>query len=127
MSTTDPWGNPIPAPSATDLSRPTPDSSRNEGTATGALVGGILALLCGVAGGAGVVIGPVAVVLGLTARRRIRQAPGALKGDGLAVAGIVMGIVGAVISIVWILVLVANPDLVEEIRDRLTTTTTTMP
>ena len=69
------------------------------GKATGALVCGIVGLLL-----CGVVLGPVAIYLGMQAKREIRSSDGRLKGEGLATAGIVMGIIaliGFVISIIY--------------------------
>jgi hypothetical protein len=65
--------------------------------ATGALVCGIIGLLL-----CGIVLGPVAIYLGTQAKKEIRSSNGRLKGDGMATAGIVMGIIaviGFVISI----------------------------
>jgi hypothetical protein len=98
---------------------------RNDGLAIGALVCGILAGLCGLAGIAGMVLGPVAIGLGVASRRRISRAGGALRGDGLALTGLVLGVIGTAISVFWLVVLIANPDLLQQLMDRLTTTTTT--
>jgi hypothetical protein len=59
----------------------------------------------------GVVLGPLAVVLGFLARQRIR-AEGS-TGDGLAIAGIVIGVAAFVVNVVVIAVLLANPDLMD--------------
>ncbi len=99
--------------------------ARNDGMAIGALVCGILAGVCGLAGIAGVILGPVAIGLALASRRRIRAAAGTLRGDGLAVTGLVLGILGTAISVVWLVVFIANPNLVQDLIDRLSTTTTT--
>jgi hypothetical protein len=68
--------------------------------ATGALVCGIVGLLL-----CGVVLGPVAIYLGTQAKKEIRSSNGQLKGEGLATAGIVMGVIaviGFIISIVYL-------------------------
>jgi len=68
------------------------------GKATGALVCGIIGLfLCGI------ILGPVAIYLGTQAKKEIRTSDGRLKGEGMATAGIVMGVIaviGFVISII---------------------------
>jgi ABC-type phosphate transport system permease subunit len=67
--------------------------------ATGALVCGIIGLLV-----CGVILGPVAIYLGTQAKREIGLSNGRLKGEGMATAGIVMGIIaiiGFVISIIY--------------------------
>jgi Domain of unknown function (DUF4190) len=68
--------------------------------ATAALVCGIIGLLL-----CGVVLGPVAIYLGTQAKKEIRSSNGQLKGEGLATAGIVMGVIaviGFIISIVYL-------------------------
>ena len=70
------------------------------GKATGALVCGIVGLLL-----CGVVLGPVAIYLGTQAKKEIRSSDGRLKGEGLATAGIVMGVIaliGFIISIFYL-------------------------
>jgi hypothetical protein len=110
------WGQPDPwAP------------AKNDGMAVGSLVTGIFALLCGLAGILGIVLGPTAVTLGILARRRVARSNGAVKGEGLATAAIVMGVIGTLISIVYIIVLIRNPSLVDDILNQITTTTTTVP
>ena len=86
--------------------------------AIGAFVCSIVGLLC-----LGIVLEPVAVVLGVVARRRIRESNGALKGDGLALTGIVIGVVGFVLAIVGIVILVSNPDALDDFFNQFTTTT----
>lgn len=49
------------------------------------------ALLLLLVGLAPVVLGLVAVVAGVVARRRVRQSDGTLRGEGLAMAGIICG------------------------------------
>ena len=76
---------------------------KTEGMAIGALVCGILGTLCGVIGCFGLLIGPVGIVLGVVARRRIRESGGLTKGEGLALAGLVLGIIGTVASVGWLI------------------------
>ena len=97
---------------------------KNDGLAVGALVTGILAGLCGLAGIAGILFGPVALGLGISSRRRIANSNGMLRGDGLALTGIVLGAIGTVVSVFWLVLLIANPDLLQNLIDRVTTTTT---
>jgi hypothetical protein len=51
---------------------------------------------CGILG----LVGIVSVVLGVQARREISQSQGALTGDGAALAGIVLGGIGAASGLV---------------------------
>lgn len=74
------------------LPAPVPQTS---GKATSALVLGILSLvLCGLFAGI------PAIVLGVVARSEIRASAGRLDGDGLALAGIVTGVLGTLWSLV---------------------------
>ena len=51
----------------------------------------------------GVVLGPVAVFLSRGAKSEIAASGGVQSGDGMATAGMITGIVGAVLSLLWIL------------------------
>ena len=61
----------------------------------------IASLVCGIGGllVAGVILGPIAVILGVVAKREI-EADSQLSGDGLAIAGIVAGAIAFVLAIV---------------------------
>lgn len=54
----------------------------------------IASLVCAIIGlfTLGIILGPIAIVLATTARRKIREDP-ELGGDGIATAGLVIGIV----------------------------------
>jgi hypothetical protein len=73
---------------------------RTNGKAIAALVLGLCAFCIGLAG-------IVAVVLGILAKGEIAKSGGRQKGEGLAIWGIVLGVLGAVVN--YILV-VANWD-----------------
>lgn len=151
---TDPWGNPLPdrpdatppgdggapgawwpgGPDGPDVTGPGPGApygaappARVEGMANGALVAGVLSLLCGLLGVGSILVGPIAVLVGVFARRRIDASGGALTGRNRAVAGLALGIVGTAISLIWLAVVIANPDVVQDLIDQLGTTTTTTP
>lgn len=121
-ASSDPSWGPFQHGAADTWNAPAPP--RTEGMATGAMVAGIVGLLCGVIGCLGLVVGPIGVVLGLVARNKIDRSGGTLTGRPMATAGLVCGALGTLISIIWLVVIVANPDLMNELRDRLTTTTT---
>lgn len=57
----------------------------------------------------GVLLGPAAVYEGTKARKRIRESNGALTGDGLALAGIVLGCVVFVLSIIGLIFIFGRP------------------
>ena len=87
---------PPPVPSPYALVRPT------ESIAIAALVVGLVAPIGALFYGIpGVILGSIAVFLGLRARRRIKRSGGALAGGGMALAGWIVGLVGIVIGLVW--------------------------
>lgn len=74
--------------------------TRQEGLATASLVTGIMSMAC-----CGLVTGIPAIVMGGIARNRIAHSSGALRGGGMAIAGVILGIVG---SAIWTFVVVAG-------------------
>ncbi|MBO0690436.1 MAG: DUF4190 domain-containing protein [Candidatus Dormibacteraeota bacterium] len=54
------------------------------------------------------VIAPVALVLGIMSRSKIRASGGALRGEGLALAGIILGAVGILWLVIVIVLFIAN-------------------
>ena len=65
-----------------------------------ALLCGILSLVC-----CGVIVGAIAIYQGSQARYRIRASNGRLSGNGMALAGMVMGGVAVIEWAVWLLLL----------------------
>lgn len=63
-------------------------------------IGAFLCLLPAIAG-------PFAIVISLKARRQIRQSQGQVGGDGMATAGLVLGIIGTVLLALMVLAVVA--------------------
>jgi hypothetical protein len=85
-----------------------PVGPRTEGMATAALVCGIVAIPTVFCWGLGVILAVVAIVLGFIARGRINKSDGMLTGSGMALAGIITGVValivlfGFVVFFVWL-------------------------
>ena len=78
-----------------------------EGIAIAALVVGLVSVIGAFFDGVpGVIMGLVAIFLGLRARGRIKRSNGALGGGGLALAGWIAGVCGLVIGAVFALFLV---------------------
>lgn len=77
------------------------------GKATAALVTGVASLMLSWCCGLGVT-GVVAIVLGVKARREIAASGGRLKGDGIALSGIVTGAIAIVLGVlILVLIIVA--------------------
>ncbi len=77
---------------------PTTAARPNVPGATASLVCGIISLLC-----IGIVLGPVAIFMGLGALRRLREAPGQFSGGSLAKWGIGLGIAGTVLHLLGLI------------------------
>jgi hypothetical protein len=71
-------------------------------------VGAIIASLCGFVPFVGLAGAIGGIVMGLMARRQIRNSFGTQTGEGLATAGIVIGVVSLLVAIFFILVIVAT-------------------
>jgi hypothetical protein len=69
---------------------------RIDGLAYASLVTGILSLALSVVllGIPGLVLGPGAAIMGLISRRRIAASLGTLGGGGVALAGLILGVIG---------------------------------
>ena len=91
--------------------------SRSSGLAIFALVCGVLALLSSWTVIGGILLGTVAVVLGIVALSRIKRGLGA--GRGMAITGIVTGILGTVLAIALIAVGVSllNSDAGQRLQE----------
>ena len=74
-----------------------------------ALVCGILSVICHCIPIAGSFIGfflsVAAIVLGIIEIKRIGRGEGSAKGKGMALAGIILGAVGIVFGIIWIVII----------------------
>lgn len=79
-------------------------SRRTDGLAIASLITGILALVCCVLG---IVLGPAAAIMGFISRGRITSSGGTVGGGGLAIAGLILGVIGFIGGIVWILIFIA--------------------
>lgn len=80
-------------------------AAKTSALAIWSLILGILGLLC-----LGFFAGIPAIICGHMGRSRIKQSQGALKGSGLALAGLIMGYVGAVFVTIGILAAIAIPS-----------------
>ena len=88
---------------------PTPEPPRPAPLAVAGLVTGIIGVIpcCWGIG----LVSVAAVVLGILGRRQVQESAGALRGDGLAVAAIVLGVVSLLASVAyWVLLLTGVID-----------------
>lgn len=70
---------------------------KTDGYAITALVTGLAGLFL-----FGIILGPIAVVFGVLAKKRIKESSGTLAGEGMATAGFILGIVDAAWFFVWL-------------------------
>lgn len=79
----------------------------NDGMATASMVVGILSLI-GIScyGVPSLILGPIAIALGLSARSRINNSGGTLGGSGFATAGWITGLVGTILGAMFLLLFV---------------------
>lgn len=82
-------------------------TAKTSAQAIWSLVLGILSLLC-----FGFFAGIPAVICGHAARSNIRKSQGALTGGGMALAGLILGYVGIVVTTIGILAAIAVPNFI---------------
>jgi hypothetical protein len=76
---------------------------RNDGLAIASLIVGILSVVCFWPFCLGLLFGPAAGIMGFISRQRIASSGGTLGGGGMALAGLICGVVGFIISAGWAL------------------------
>lgn len=81
--------------------------AKTSALAVWSLILGILSLLC-----FGIFAGIPAIICGHLGRSKIKQSQGALVGGGMALAGLIMGYIGAVIVTIGIVAAVAVPNYI---------------
>jgi hypothetical protein len=62
--------------------------------------------------------GIAAIVFGILSLRKIARPDSNARGEGLAAAGIVLGIIYAIIGSIALITLIKNPELLQEILKR---------
>ena len=81
--------------------------ARTSALAVWSLILGILSLLC-----FGIFAGIPAIICGHMGRSRIKQSQGTLVGGGMALAGLIMGYIGAVIVTIGIFAAILVPNFI---------------
>ena len=74
--------------------------TRNDGLAIASLICGSVGIVCFFIC-LGVVLGPAAAIMGFISRQRIAASGGTLGGGGVALAGLIIGIVAFIVSVAW--------------------------
>ena len=104
MSETPPPGPPPGPPATPPPAMPPPGTMPmappNNQKAIWSLVTGIMSIVCC---GLGVVLGPVAIILGNGSKKEIAASGGAQGGSGMAQAGFILGIIGLILSLIAVL------------------------
>ncbi|TMF43856.1 MAG: DUF4190 domain-containing protein [Chloroflexi bacterium] len=83
--------------------------TRTDGLAIGSLICGIVGIVCFFIC-LGIVLGPAAAIMGFISRQRIASSGGTLGGGGIALAGLILGVVAFFGSVAWILVFVLSSN-----------------
>jgi hypothetical protein len=82
-------------------------STKTNGLATTSLVLGIVSIPLTFCYGTGILFGIAAFITGLIARRQIKESAGTQSGDGMALAGMIMGgIIGGLVGIAIVTVVI---------------------
>ena len=71
---------------------------RTDGLAIASLIIGIVSLVCSFLC-LGLILGPIAAIMGFISRQRISSSGGALGGGTMSVIGLILGIVGFIASV----------------------------
>src|SRR5229473_155765 len=82
---------------------------RTDGLAIGSLICGIVGIVCFFIC-LGIVLGPAAAIMGLISRQRIVSSGGTLGGGGLAIAGLILGVVAFFGSVAWLLIFILSSN-----------------
>lgn len=103
-------GSSYPPPPAGGNGYPPPGGGEPETNklAMWSMIVGIVSLVLGICCGFIALAGIGAIIMGVMARRQIAAAPGAQKGSGMALAGIITGSIALVLLVVGIILLVSG-------------------
>jgi hypothetical protein len=83
--------------------------TRTDGLAIGSLICGIVGIVCFFIC-LGIILGPAAAIMGFISRQRIASSGGTLGGGGIALAGLILGVVAFFGSVALILVFVLSSN-----------------
>ena len=80
---------------------------RTDGLAIASLVLGILSVACFFIC-LGIVLGPIAAIMGFISRQRVATSGGMLGGGTMALIGLILGVIGFVVSVIWFILLASG-------------------
>lgn len=83
------------------------ESEQRESSVSGKAIGSLVCAILGLFI-LGVVLGPVAICLGVSANNDIKEQPGVIKGECMATSGIVIGTISFVLSVVVIAIIASG-------------------
>ena len=78
-----------------------PNTGLPRGEKPPASTASVVALVCGVLLCLGPITGIPAIIAGFIARKAIKESPSTVGGGGMALAGIILGAVNLLVSVVW--------------------------
>jgi hypothetical protein len=91
-----------PPPADTRISAVSRARPRTDRLAIASFVAGILSLVCAWPFCVGILLGPLAASMGFWSRQRVSSSRGRVAGSGYAVMGLVLGLVGFIVSAAWL-------------------------
>lgn len=95
------------------------EEQKSNGMATASLVLGIISIVLFWTGWVGIIVGVLAIIFGVVGKNKIKSNPSLASSKGKATGGLVMGVIGTILSGVWIyLILMAAAKLAEEMANR---------
>jgi hypothetical protein len=83
-------------------------SPRVDGLAYAALVMGVVSLVFNLflLGPPALLLGPAAAIIGFISRRRVASSHGTLRGGAIALAGLILGVIGFSLNVAWLFLIV---------------------
>ena len=101
---------PLPAPI---IMTPAAAAPANNTLAVWSLVTGIASFVCCCG-----ILGPIAIVLGIIALSQIKENPNQ-GGKGMAIAGLVLGCIHLLFTIIGVLIMILSPNLLQNLQNAL--------
>jgi len=105
---------PPPPPAMTSMAMPPSGRPVNSQMAIWSMILGVLSMFqC-----CQIILGPVAIILGFVALSKIKANP-SMTGSGFAIAGIVMGVLGLLIGLAFLIFVMNNPQFLQNLQNQM--------